>query len=334
MIHPSGHDRQAARWALALRDPDADPDEIQKALAWLNGPQQNQIAFERVQQFLDACDNIADDAGLQVFAEDRVSSFGRVWQRPLALAASLVLLLVSTLGVGIIGLNQRDAATPRSTHFATMAGELKTIVLPDSSTILLSGASAVSVAFMDKERRVELARGEALFDVAPDRDRPFVVQTGSGTATALGTEFNVHREGDRSTVTVVNGRVVVNSAGPHSHSEAILGPVMQVTYDGRGTMSPVERVDLDIVLAWRTGTLIFFGQPLSRVIREVNRYSLEQILIADPVIGRMPVTGIVKIDRIPEWLQGLEKVMGLVVERNEKGLLLERKLGSETHSTA
>lgn len=333
MTHSSGHDRQAAHWALALRDPDADPDEIQKGLAWLNGPQQNQIAFERVQRFLDACDNIADDAGLQV-AEDRVKPFGRVWRRPLALAASLVLLVATTLGIGIIGLNQRDAATPRPAHFASMAGELKTIVLSDNSTILLSGASTVSVMFGEKERRINLARGEALFDVAPDPDRPFVIQAGRGTATALGTEFDVRREGDGATVTVVHGRVAVNSAGSHSHSKAILGPVMQVTYDGRGTMSAVERVDIDTVLAWRTGVLIFSGQPLSRVIREVNRYSPEQILIADPVIGRSPVTGMVKIDRIPEWLQGLEKVMGLSVERNEKGLQLERKSGSETHPTA
>lgn len=331
MRQTSGHDMEAARWALALQNPDSDPQEIGQAIEWLNKSPQNQLAFERVQRFLDACDNIAGDPALQP-SEQRLKPLGRVFGRqPLALAASLGMLLAVIGVVGaIVGWQQREPNVSQSQQFASRAGELKSVVLADNSTILLSGASAVWVTFRDKERRIDLVRGEALFEVASDRHRPFVVQSGRGTATALGTQFNVHREGDGATVTVVHGRVAVNSTGSEGNLNAVLGPATQVKYDGGGAMSPVRRVDLDTVLAWRTGTLIFTDRPLFRVIAEVNRYSSEPIQIRDPAIGFVQVTGSVKVDRIPEWLQGLEKVMGLSVERTEEGLLLERKSGGET----
>jgi len=310
--------RTAAHWALVLRDPTADHEHIKSALSWLERSAENEAAFARVNKFLDACDNIA--AHREIGASPERPNAFRVNPRLLAIAASF--LLVALTGQ-LIWQGQRT--TPRAMHFSSAAGEFKTIALPDHSTLLLTGQSEITVEFMSRERRLNLVRGEAFFDVAADRSRPFVVHSGTGTVTAVGTEFNVHRDGGGAVVTVIHGRVVVDSTGPATRWRASLGPSMQVDYAGSGSMSTIRRVDLDTILARRSGTLTFSGQPLAQVVSGINRYSREPVILVDPDIGSIPVTGSVNASRIYEWLTAFDKGLGISVTRDEKGLLLRKQ---------
>jgi transmembrane sensor len=315
--------RVAAHWALVLRDPTADHEQIKSALSWLERSAENEAAFARVNKFLDACDNIA--AHREIWASPERSNAFRANSRLLAIAASFLLVLVTSVALTGHLIWQGQQTPPRAMHFSSAAGEFKTIALPDHSTLLLTGQSEITVEFMSRERRLNLVRGEAFFDVAADRSRPFVVQSGPGTATAVGTEFNVHRDGGGTVVTVIHGRVVVDSTGPAKRWRASLDPSMQVDYASSGTMSTIRRVDLDTILARRSGTLTFSGQPLAQVVSGINRYSREPVVLVDPDIGSIPITGSVNASRIYEWLTAFDKGLGISVTRDEKGLLLRKQ---------
>lgn len=117
--------------------------------------------------------------------------------------------------------------------YATEIGERRSITLADGSTVDLNARSRLRVEFARKERRVELLEGQALFQVAKDKNRPFIVSSGDATVRAVGTQFDVNRRSNGTTVTVLEGRVAVYSAArlepiapvPASGPSAVAGPL-------------------------------------------------------------------------------------------------------------
>ena len=96
--------------------------------------------------------------------------------------------------------------------YATDIGERRSITLADGSTVDLNARSKLRVEFSGAERRVELLDGQALFEVARDQQRPFIVHSGDATVRAVGTQFDVYRKESGTTITVLEGRVAVYSA--------------------------------------------------------------------------------------------------------------------------
>ncbi|MGC4253084.1 MAG: FecR domain-containing protein [Sphingobium sp.] len=326
MRHPSPHEMNAAHWAWVLRNDEADSEEINRALDWIAQSPAHRMAFERAERFLQACDAVEeqDVAGLMDDAPEPFRKEWPVWR--MAAAAAFCLLMTGAVlhafFPAFFGGGQVPAA---SQNYATEAGQFRTVSLADGSIIALSGASEVLVSYSPTGRYIELLRGEALFEVAKDRRRPFVVKAGEGSATALGTAFNIDRTDQAVTITVVHGVVAADAKGRYSGSQARLEPTMQVTYYNDGVMSPIRRVDVDTVLSWRKGTLVFSGQPLSQVIEDVNRYSRQPIVIEDRELDFIPITGAIRVDGIREWLTGLERLSNIRVVVEENRLILRKK---------
>jgi transmembrane sensor len=99
----------------------------------------------------------------------------------------------------------------RFPSYSTDIGERRSITLSDGSTVDLNARSRMRIEFSQKERRVELVDGQALFQVSKDKNRPFIVSSGDATVRAVGTQFDVYRRGTGTTVTVLEGRVAVYS---------------------------------------------------------------------------------------------------------------------------
>jgi transmembrane sensor len=96
--------------------------------------------------------------------------------------------------------------------YATATGERLSVTLSDGSTIELNARSRLRVQFSKKERHVELLEGQALFQVAKEKNRPFIVSSVHARVRAVGTQFDVYRRANGTTVTVLEGRVAVYSA--------------------------------------------------------------------------------------------------------------------------
>jgi transmembrane sensor len=208
-------------------------------------------------------------------------------------------------------------------EITTAIGEQRSAVLPDHSIVELNTQSAVRIAYTSRERRIELVRGEAFFEVAKDSRRPFIVSTEFATARALGTRFTVYRAPSGTLVTVAEGRVLVRYTGtadnpvngrpgPIDTVEVVPGTQADAT-PGRSVQ--VHAVDVDRSLAWRNRRLIFAGDTLANVVREFNRYNLPRLEIVDPRLLDQRISGVFGANDPQSLLDFLSKVDHINVSR-------------------
>jgi transmembrane sensor len=208
-------------------------------------------------------------------------------------------------------------------YYQSAVGELRRIALEDGSVVYLGSDSALDVDFGPRQRRLKLRKGEGWFEVAHDLSRPFVVEAGKGSATALGTVFDVKYLNERVQVTVIESRVAVDY-GPRAArgGRFTLDAGEQTAYSGESAPSGPHRADLDAVSAWRRGRLIFENQPLGEVIGELNRYHQGLVVIADGSLRDRPVSGAFRTDRPAEVMMALENSLGLKSTRFTDRLIL------------
>lgn len=316
----------AAYFAIVLRDPKAEPSEIMRALAWIDGNSDNRVSFDEAENFLTTCDEMAGDEELRVQLLRRSAlrrfRFPASWHSGLAAAASAVLVVMLGASVMLVDRNfqrgDRDQMSAQ-TRYTSAIGEIRKVRLPDGSSMTLAGATAVSVRYSGAERRIVLTDGQAYFEVAHDRAHPFVVETGQGSAIAVGTAFDVHKDLRGATVTVLDGVVDVVAQGANLQSRLRLNRSMQASYAQNGSISSPENVDPRLATAWRRGALYPRNQPLAAVIADLNRYSAKPITLDQSDTGMRPVTGTIRTDAIAEWLHGLGRLADLeVIETNHQ----------------
>lgn len=215
--------------------------------------------------------------------------------RRMTWAAAAVFLLA--IGVPIASLLLRSGADVYITHL----GETRRVNLTDGSTVELNTQSKVRVEMSATAREVFIDGGEVFFKVAKDPARPFRVHSASTVVRALGTEFNVHRQTDRTVVTVVEGRVAVTAPSDESAPLAAeLGAGQRVsvpmTRAAVVSMAP-SSVEAARAVAWREQRLIFENESVAGAVAEFNRYNARQLRVDDPKLRAQRISGVFKADR-------------------------------------
>lgn len=246
----------------------------------------------------------------------------------LAVAAGLLLVL----GVNYQALiapffNGSLDADGNVLRHVTRVGEQKRVDLPDGSVITLNTGSELLVSVSDQERAVTLVRGEVFFDVAPDPQRPFFVDVGTRRISVLGTQFNIHKLPEQFTLAVVEGVVSLhkvaepldagapamrtqqgNTVHINSPAQYRLSAGWVAEFDAEeNTLTVYTGADLNRIHSWRTGLVSFAGEPLYKVVRELNRYSGKKISIEDSGLVDIEVFASVRVDRINAALTSLER---------------------------
>lgn len=295
---------EASAWLARLHGPRGR--EAEGALQdWLKVDPAHQEAFERATELWELLPGAVE-------LDEEPRSPARRRFVPLALAASVAALA----GAGAITFYLNQAPT-----FDTRAGEQRTATLDDGSRIALNTDSHITVKFDRDEREVLLDRGEAMFDVAHDAKRPFVVRAGDEQIKALGTSFVVRRDGERVRVTLLRGKVEVTRIGERPRLLAVLAPGERVSASPE--VAPLlDRPALDTVTAWRRGELLFRNTPLSEAVAEVNRYGRERVVVNDARLGALPISGVFANDDPAEFAAAVAQLHGLKVRREDKAVLL------------
>jgi len=216
-----------------------------------------------------------------------------------------------TLGKGVVALMVAGGAwgiyrTHPLADYRTGVGERLTVELPDGSRVELATSTALSVDDDATVRRVTLHKGEAFFEVASDAARPFVVDAGGGSVTALGTAFAVADADDRVLVTVTQHAVRIDAGMRQMRLEA----GMQAAFDVDGIGAPAA-TDEAIALAWREGRLVFVNARLDRVVEALNRWRRGRLVIMNGALAAQPVTLIVNLEDVDDALRQLEDALPL-----------------------
>jgi transmembrane sensor len=206
-------------------------------------------------------------------------------RRPVMAAAALALLAsITALFLWI------DSDTAHS--YSTGIGEQRTIQLLDGSTVELNARSRVKIRLTDRRRDVALIEGQALFRVAKDKQRPFVVQAGDAQVRAVGTEFDVYKKQAETVVTVVEGRVETFSGADGADAAAIMLSAGEQLTVLPHTVTKPTRADTVAATAWVQKRLIFEETPLKEVAEEFNRYNRRPLTIDDAELQTLKISGV------------------------------------------
>lgn len=225
--------------------------------------------------------------------------------------ATGIVALCLTAGVAATLMTTPYADRWRADYY-TDVGEIRRITLADGTQVDLNTDTALAVHFDAGQRRIELLRGEAFFDVVKNPQRPFVVEEGTITATALGTRYSVGAAvgGSFPDVQVEEGRVQVQTAG----QDAVLGAGEAATIDREGRLA-LSKTDIAAGAAWRDGKLVFSRRPLRQVLATLQRYRHGRILLMDGTAGDLEVSGIFDLHDTDDALRVLEASLPLSVMR-------------------
>lgn len=325
----------AARWVVR-REAGLKPEEQEELRAWLRADPRHKQAISEVDAHPSAL-----NWPLHVGATERVvagleqRARHRRVRRRLASAGCAVLLLLAA------GLFISRPSDPRPQGTIVVHAPRQQ-VLPDGSRVELNENAEIAVAFSAAERRVELLRGTAHFDVRKDPTRPFLVSTGNVTARAVGTAFAVSLEARQLTLLVTEGRVAVDlrrstaalppppSSGGAHEPLALVQAGESVAVDcnaapsDRFVVTALASAEWDSRLAWRVPRLEFASTSLRDAVAAMNRYNREQLVLADPSLGKLRISGVLRADQLDGLLEILGAEFRIVAARREGRILLQQ----------
>ena len=278
----------AALWVNRLDQPAIDTSASAAFDAWMAADARHRESFADLQalwhsdtllQALEQSEAAFASGEARVARVSRFSGLRRSapW---LAVAASAAMLFVVIPDLGV-------------ETYRTGTGNGRTIVLADGSHVDLSGDAELSVRILPWRRDVTLARGEAFFDVAHERWRPFLVRSGSTSVRVLGTAFNVDRQSaTRTAVEVYRGAVTLEA--PRAEDIVLhKGDRARVVNDriAPQATNPDAHVAGHDRPDWTAGWFEAADVPMSVLIAKVQRYSVRPIRLRDPRLAALPVSG-------------------------------------------
>lgn len=242
---------------------------------------------------------------------------------------------IAALAAAVSGIVVVPKLLSGSASYRTAKGEQRRVALSDGTTMVLDTATRVEVAMKDDERLITLVSGQAFFDVARDPSRPFRVFAGHDEIRALGTAFQVRYEEGQARVILEEGKVAVfrggalkklqerfpaDRLGAH-HADVVLAPG-QATELAAAQPAKVEAVDLSKTDAWRDGELVFDDVSLAAAVAEVNRYGGPTIILGDPSLASLHISGTFHTNRPEAFVEGVTAALPVRLKESDSSKLV------------
>src|SRR5882757_3810702 len=323
-------DEEAAMWVWRMDSAAAADRHAYEA--WLRQDPRHRRAAAALSTVWNALDGLAEAK-----REEKIATFAQTAKLPLlhhprrwwfAAAAAL-----AAVAVGAIWLQQGSELQT----LATAVGQQRNVTLADGSVVTLNTNTIVETDLRRHTREIYLRKGEAHFQVAHDRSRPFLVHAGDAVVRAVGTEFEVRVLTDEHVDVVVNeGRVEVQatalspaSPSPSAHARPAAATTVRALNAGERlstasrdyAVTSITPQQMSSELAWREGAIIFDGEPLSEAIAEIERYTDARIVVSDPEIARLRVGGRFRTGDMQEFFDALQTALPVSIRHTDAGLV-------------
>lgn len=335
--HPQNSDaieERACEWVACLVLGNLTENRQQELQRWLAEDPRHASSLKEMAELMDAMSvlsRLSDLFPLESTSPEtpkpewHFSCFPFNW-----IAATCCLLLL----IGYIAwpFGRLDQSLIASTH----VGESKIITLNDGSRITLNTSSQIRVNYSLHARHIELLQGEGLFDVAPDKSRPFYVRAGDTEVRAVGTVFNIELTDNRMELTVTEGIVEIDKpAAAKSTTDNAKVPQKllvagkaqvkagEVAVIGRTveSLAPIDQASINKKLAWKTGQVIFEGETLEQVVAEISRYTTTTFFISDDGTRQIRIGGYFDIGNVDQMLDILQTGFNIKVTQDYLGVV-------------
>jgi transmembrane sensor len=300
-IDHEAFDWVARKFARGLSDAESGQFD-----AWYAADSRHAGAYARAMAIYNAI-NLATVP--QSLAPDLAQPVGRhASARRRVMFGALAAGLVATVGTLSFSVLREDKV------LSTAKGEFRKVPLQDKSIATINSASRIEVAFTAQQRRINLQQGEAWFEVAKDKSKPFIVEAGDARVRAVGTAFAVRRYADGTEVLVTEGTVEVWSKdGTAQRRQLTAGERAFLANDASPIAITRQPAEVNRKLAWREGKLMLKNQTLSDAVADFNRYSSKTIVIADASLGSKRLFGQYMLDAPELFARDVSTVLAVPI---------------------
>ena len=327
-------DDEASIWLVRLDNGNLSEQSRKDLRIWLAADERHPAALKSMADIWDDMDE-----ALVIINDDKPSKNISLWPilkpifKPLAMAASVSFLAI------LIWL-----ATPMNVQknsYATLVGQQLDTTFADGSIIHLNTNSHIETEFSDEKRIIKLIKGEVLFEVAHDPNRPFIVYVGDRLVQAIGTKFVIHLKSENIQVTVTDGKVKMskvalntkladikalnNSNVQEGDIFIVKGEKIIVASNQVPKLIHIKAENIKRDLAWLDGKLIFDNEELFDVITEINRYVDVEIVVKDPSLHKIRISGRFDLGDSEALIEALELSFNIKSQRLDSNKIILTK---------
>lgn len=358
---------EAGAWDARLRALDCTDEDRARFAQWRDASAENRAAFEKAQAIVVAFRSSMGRADVRALRDAALATLRRrrrkrVWTTAAAAVATLVVAIATWTTLSDFARQTpfqqlaalADVFLGRDGVYETGVGQRSTVTLQDGSAVELNAKTRIKVAFTEATRTVQLIDGQALFHVARNPQRPFIVRAADRDITAVGTAFDVRLDASFVRVTLLEGKVRVSkdsyiepgaggAATPPAPADAAVAELLpgqqfvarlsgsREQDDARpqaaataespeilATQDAVVRaIDVSKVTGWRGGRIFLEDLTLSQAVAEMNKYSEVQLRVADPALAAIRINGMFRAGDQRGFAAALEQY--LPIEAQQEG---------------
>ena len=315
-IETSGKTEQQAReWLIRLYSDDITAEEQNDFKSWLTMSSANPPAYRATEKIWRGLGELQESNILQPTKKHVRSRYLDIL-KPVAIAACLVLVLFTSLFF--------QNNNPVLGNFSTTSGQIKDVVLADGSVISLAANSKITTSYSSDKREINLLSGQAYFDITKNTERPMTVTIADTVVHVTGTEFNINKNPQEIRISVTEGTVIIGDKSPQKPTGSFVKLSMndQLVTDLNGHILKKTNFDINEVISWRTGRLVYIDEKLINVIAEVNRYREIPIKIINPELNDIKISASFNAYKSNQMLEGLALSYPVTINENDHSVII------------
>lgn len=311
--------REAADWFVRLNVGTIETEELEAFSIWKKADPQNRAAYERLDDINKSMLALQDDPDLRAAAAEALARGPERKPARRRSGARRSRIMIAALAAACVVVAVLGWSFATRADYVTGVGQTLSARLEDGSRIQLNTDTRLRVRYTRGERRIELLRGQAFFEVAHNAQRPFVVEAAGTEVRALGTRFDVRRIGQEVHVTLAQGSVEIRDPKVRPAPWRLSpGQTLAVAPAAPPTVAP-KAVDVATATSWTTGKLRFDNVTLAEAVAELNRYSEDKIVLGEGVPADRRINGVFAADDRGGFIAAVSSLYGLDTVRRLNG---------------
>lgn len=316
----------AAKWHLKLIDDSADDSVRSEFEAWLLADPLHTKAYKLVQDTMGDFDSVdklikLDSAVSQKKLFDKSQRQKKITKYGSAFVVSFLMLGLSWLVHQQYQLWQAKPTMQLVQSSST--AQILTRILDDGTNITLNADTQLEVTYYRHARHIHLTRGEAIFDVARDPSRPFVVETQHSKVTVLGTRFVVNKLTNLVRVSVDHGRVQVESG--HAQASPIVLQDGQVAEVKNNQWPHLVDKRAEDAFTFKDGAVNFDRADMQEVAETLSRYVKPSVVADIDQESSLRVSALFKTNEAYRFIQTLPEFVPVEIQSSPTQIVIKPK---------
>lgn len=316
----------AARWYMRMREAAPDAPERTTFEVWLLSDRRHQAAYRLIESTMDDFSSTDRLKELSNALTQKLYFEQTARRKKISKLGSGLAVMLLCVSLGFLGHTQYQTwqAEPLSTHVQTTAvAQIVKRTLDDGSVITANANSALEIVYYRTQRLVKLTRGEAIFEVTKDAERPFVVETKQAKVTVLGTRFAVNQLSKKVRISVDHGRVQVARADGMEKALILRdGEVAEIQQEA--APFKVNRYAADS-FGFASGRIVFDQTDMFEVAETLSRYRQQPVKALFAGDQTPKVNAVLKVSELEDFIQTLPRSVPVVLKNKQGALVIESK---------